>query len=51
MYIKFHPGTKVKKGRCFGYYQCTDFKLFSLYFFHIRICPSKKVFDSLPQAG
>lgn len=51
MYIKFHKGTKVKKGRTFGYYKCSDFTLISLYLFHIRICQSKEDYNNLPQAG
>ena len=51
MYIKFHKGTGVKKGRNFGYYKCRDFTLISLYLLHIRICSSKEEYNNLPQAG
>jgi hypothetical protein len=52
MYIKFEKGRNVKKGRCLGYSNYwADFILISLYFFHIRICPNKQVYDNLPQAG
>ena len=51
MYIKFHKGNDVKCGRVFDYYSCGQFKLISLYFFHIRICQDKETYDNLPQAG
>lgn len=51
MYIKFHKGKRVGKGRTFDYYKCSEFILISLYLFHIRICPSKEVYDNLDQCG
>ena len=51
MYIKLHKGKRVVKGRTFGYYKCSEFILISLYLFHIRICPSKEVYDNLDQCG
>ena len=49
MYIKFIKGKGVGKGRTFDYYKCSEFILISLYLFHIRICPSKEVYDNLDQ--
>jgi hypothetical protein len=51
MYIKFHKGKRVGTGRVFDYYKCSEFTLISLYLFHIRICPSKEVYDNLDQCG
>lgn len=51
MYIKFHKGKSVAKGRVFDYYKCSDFILLSLYFLHIRICKDKESYNNLPQAG
>lgn len=42
-YFVFEKGKSVKKGRSFGYFKCNQFILISCYYFHIRICPSKKV--------
>ncbi len=51
MYVKFIKGKGLRMGRAFGYYKCPSFILISLYLFHIRICPSKKVHDNIPQSG
>jgi len=51
MYIKFLKGKTVKCGRCFRYYKCGEFTIYSLYFFHIRICPDKETYDNMPKAG
>ena len=50
-YFIFEKGKSIKKGRCFGYFKCSSFTLISCYFFHIRICPSKKDYLELPSAG
>ena len=51
MYIKFIKGKGVGKGRMFDYSKCSEFILISLYLFHIRVCPSKEVYDNLDQCG
>jgi hypothetical protein len=51
MYIKFIKGKGIGQGRCFDYFKDIEFKLISLYFFHIRICPNKETYDNLPQCG
>jgi len=51
MYITFEKGKSVGKGRCFDYIKNSSFKLLSLYYFHIRICPSKEEYNNLPNCG
>ena len=50
-YVVVHKGKAVRKGRCFDYYKCSSFTLISLYFIHIRLCPTKEEYLNLPQSG
>ena len=50
-YVVIHKGKAVKMGRKFNYYTSNEFTLISLYFIHIRLCPTKQDYLNLPQAG